>query len=130
MRHTESSVCVTCVTGAVLVQQRGQMVTLQQKQQVSYTDQSLGTAVEVDPVGVTAWQQQILVFHDEPLGRVIDEVNRYWHGRIIVANAGLGRRLVTARFKLDHLDEAITQIELVFGANVVRLPGGIVILNT
>jgi transmembrane sensor len=130
MRRNASLVCITCVTGAVLVEHRGRPATLQQSQQVSYTDEGLGPAVEVDPVGVTAWQQGILVFHDEPLGRVIEEVNRYWPGRIIVANANLGKRLVTARFKLDHLDDAITQIQLVFHANVTRLPGGMVVLSS
>lgn len=130
MRRSGSSVCVTCVTGAVLVEQRGHPVTLQQRQQVSYADEGMGPAVEVDPAGVMAWQEGILVFHDEPLGRVIEEVNRYWPGRIIVANANLGKRLVTARFKLDHLEDAITQIQLVFRANVTRLPGGVVVLSS
>lgn len=130
MRRSGSSVCVTCVTGAVLVEQRGRPVTLQQRQQVSYADEGMGPAVEVDPAGVMAWQEGILVFHDQPLGRVIEEVNRYWPGRIIVANANLGKRLVTARFKLDHLEDAITQIQLVFRANVTRLPGGVVVLSS
>jgi transmembrane sensor len=130
IRRTGSSVCVTCLTGAVLVEQRGQPVTLRQRQQVSYADQGLGPSVEVDPAGVTAWQEGILVFHDEPLGRVIEEVNRYWPGRIIVTNADLGRRLVTARFKLDHLDDAIAQIQLVFRAKVTRLPAGVVVLSS
>jgi transmembrane sensor len=130
MRRGGSLVCVTCVTGAVLVEQRGRRVILRQRQQVSYTDEGLGAAIEIDPAGVTAWQEGILVFHDEPLGRVIEEVNRYWRGRIIVANANLGKRLVTARFKLDHLEDAITQIQLVFRANVTRLPGGVVVLSS
>jgi transmembrane sensor len=130
MRRNGSAVCVTCVSGTVVVEQRGRPVTLSQRQQVSYTDDGLGPALEVDPAGVTAWQQGILAFHDEPLGRVVDEINRYWPGRIIVANANLGKRLVTARFKLDHLDDAITQIQLVFHANVTRLPGGVVVLSS
>jgi transmembrane sensor len=130
MRRSGASVCVTCVTGVVLVEYRGRPVRLQQRQQVSYSDEGMGTPVEVDPVGVTAWQDGILVFHDEPLGRVIEEVNRYWPGRIIVANANLGERLVTARFKLDHLEDVITQIKLVFHANVTRLPGGVVVLSS
>ena len=129
IRRAGSSVCVTCVAGAVLVEQRGG-VTLRPGRQVSYADRGLGAAVEVDPSRVTAWQEGILLFHDEPLGRVVDEVNRYWPGRIIVADADLGRRLVTARFKLGHLDDAITQIQLVFRASVTRLPGGIVVLSS
>ena len=129
MRRNGSSVCVTCVNGAVLVEQGGSPVTLSQGQQVSYAEAGLGVATEIDPALVTAWQNGILNFHNEPLGRVIAEVNRYWPGRIIVTNADLERRLVTARFKLDRLDDAITQIQLVFRAKVVRLPGGVVVLS-
>ncbi len=129
MRAAESSVCVTCVAGEILVKLRGQAVTLRQREQVTYTDRELRAIVEVDPAGVTSWQQGVLIFHDEPLDRVVEEVNRYWTGRIIVANADLAKRLVTARVKLDHLDDAITQIGLVFHANVTRLPGGIVVLR-
>jgi transmembrane sensor len=131
MRCNGSSVRVTCIAGAIQVEQRGRPVSrLLKGQQVVYTDQGLTSAAEVDPAAVTAWQDGILVFHDEPLGRVIEEINRYWPGRIIVSNAGLGKRLVTARFKLDHLEDAITQIQLVFGANVTRLPGGVVVLSS
>lgn len=130
MRRSGAAVCVTCMRGAILVEHRGRPVKLQQRQQISYSDAGMGTLVEVDPAGVTAWRDGILVFHDEPLGHVIEEVNRYWPGRIIVANAKLGERLVTARFKLDHLEDAITQIKLVFHANVTRLPGGVVVLSS
>ena len=129
MRRTGASVCVTCVNGTVLVEHRGRPVTLSHGQQVSYAEAGLGPAAEIDPALVTAWQNGILNFHNEPLGRVIAEVNRYWPGRIIVTSADLERRLVTARFKLDRLDDAITQIQLVFRAKVVRLPGGVVVLS-
>ena len=37
---------------------------------------------------------------------------------MLVPVEALGRRLVTACFKLDHLDDAIIQVQLVFRADV------------
>lgn len=130
MRCSGSSVCVTCLSGEVHVEQRGRSVTVQPRQQVSYTAEGLGEAVAVDPAGVITWRDGVLVFHNVPLADVIDEVNRYRPGRIIIVNSSLGRRLVTARFKLDRLQEVITQVQQVFGASTIRLPGGIVLLKS
>ena len=40
-----------------------------------------------------------------------------WREMLVPVEA-LGRRLVTACFKLDHLDDAIIQVQLVFRADV------------
>jgi transmembrane sensor len=130
MRYSASSVGVTCLAGAVQVEQRGRAVSVQQRQQVSYSERGLGEAIVVDPDRVTAWRNGVLVFHNVPLTDVIEEVNRYRPGRIIIVDARLGRRLVTARFKLDRLQEVITQVQEVFGASVTTLPGGIVVMRS
>jgi transmembrane sensor len=130
MRCGAASVDVTCLAGTVQVEQRGQIVTVQEGQQVSYTESGLGEAVTVDPAGVTAWRNGALVFHNVPLTNVIEEVNRYRPGRILIVDGRLGRRLVTARFKLDRLSEVITEVQEVFGASVTRLPGEIILLRS
>jgi ferric-dicitrate binding protein FerR (iron transport regulator) len=45
----------------------------------------------------------VLVFHDAPLARVIDEINRYRPGVLVLLNPSLGRRKVQARFTLAQL---------------------------
>lgn len=130
VRYSGGVVCITCVAGTVQVARRAQSVTAQPRQQVSYTNRGLGEAVTVDPAGVTAWRQGVLAFHDVPLDEVIEEVNRYRRGRILVMDAGLGRRRVTARFKLDRLQDAVTLVREVFGARVTSLPGGILLLTS
>ena len=47
----------------------------------------LGDVIGVDTVVVTAWRDGVLVFRNTPLVRVIEEVNRYRPGRIILAAA-------------------------------------------
>ena len=130
MRYIASSVCITCLTGSVEVEHQGRTVSVAARQQVSYSDDRIGEATDIDPTAVAAWRRGVLIFHNEPLGQVIEEVNRYRPGRIIVTDANLNRRLVSARFRLDRLQEVITQVQQVFGANVTNLPGGIILLSS
>jgi transmembrane sensor len=129
VRRNGSDICVTCLEGSVLVQQEGRSATLQKKQQVVYDDRNLGHVQDVDPVIVTAWREGELLFQNERLARVIEEVNRYRPGRIILVNDALGQRRFTAQFKLDRLEVVITQLKATFGARVVSLPGGVVLVS-
>lgn len=129
VRYAAPSVCVTCLAGSVRIDYRGHAVILRERQQIAYADGVLDGLSTVDPGEVTSWRDGVLIFHNEPLARVIDEVNRYRPGRIIVTSSRLGERLVTARFKLARLQDVITQVQQVFGANVIRLPGGVVLLT-
>ncbi|MFG3757292.1 hypothetical protein ACGE32_33645, partial [Klebsiella pneumoniae] len=94
-----------------------------------YRRGGLGAVTAVDPTVVTAWRSGYLMFRKEPLDRVIAEVNRYRPGRIVLLDATLGRGLVTARFKLDRLDDVMIQVHEVFGARVRNLPGGVVLIG-
>ncbi|MFX8723624.1 hypothetical protein ABTM71_19355, partial [Acinetobacter baumannii] len=64
-----------------------------------------------------------------PLSQVIDEINRYRSGKIILLNADLGRLPLDATFRLDRIEEAVPKIAHVFGARVRTLPGGVVLLS-
>jgi transmembrane sensor len=85
--------------------------------------------VTVDPAVVSAWQQGVLVFRSDPLSRVIDEVNRYRSGRIVLVNEELGRRQVFASFRIDRIEDVVPRLQAVFGMRVRSLPGGIVLLS-
>lgn len=78
---------------------------------------------------VAAWQRGLLIFREEPLVNVLAEVNRYWQGRIILLNADLGQRRVTARIELARVGEVISYVRSVLGAQVRSLPGGVVLLS-
>jgi len=129
VRCDGSVTSVTCVAGNVRVAVADQEVFLGASQQVVYQRGGLGAVTAVDPTVVTAWRSGYLMFRKEPLDRVIAEVNRYRPGRIVLLDAALGRGLVTARFKLDRLDDVMTQVHEVFGARVRTLPGGLVLIG-
>src|SRR5262249_46398220 len=129
MRCDGAAVCVTCLDGRVEVAQGGHSMVLQQTEQVSYTENGFGPAASIDPVMVAGWQAGNLYFRNETLSSVVDEVNRYRPGRIVLMNRALGQRRVTAHFKLDRLEVIITQLRESFGARVTALPAGIVLIS-
>ncbi|MEZ0222820.1 MAG: FecR domain-containing protein [Tardiphaga sp.] len=129
VRNDVSSVCVTCLEGDLRVEHLGQTATARSRQQIVYTASNLGAAVDVDPEAVTAWERGLLVFRNDPLARVIEEVNRYRAGKIILMRAELGRRPVLATFRIDRIDEVVPRLQAVFGVEVTTLPGGIVLVS-
>lgn len=129
VRHEQQGTCVTCLDGELRVDRQSSKVELRRGQQVRYAALGLGMPISVDPVEVTAWQQGLLIFHDTSLGGVVEEINRYRPGRVMVTNAELGRRLVNGRFRIDNVDGILTMFQQIFGAKATHLPGGIVILS-
>jgi transmembrane sensor len=129
IRCDASVVSVTCISGLVRVQYRDRQVALPEKQQVSYGGGEMSAVRTIDPAVVTAWQEGYLMFRKEPLVNVIAEINRYWPGRIVLLDTKLGQSLVTARFKLDRLNDVLVQVREVFGAPVRTLPGGVVLIG-
>jgi transmembrane sensor len=128
-RCLDGVVSVTCLDGVVTVEQNHSTVQLHKAEQVTYSSAGLQQSVPVDAVQVTAWQTGLLIFRDRPLASVVDEVNRYRPGKIIITNAELKRRLVNGTFQLDKLGNFVDQVEQLFGARITSLPGGVVLLS-
>jgi len=120
---------VSCLSGFVDVDYQGHAATVRARQQVAYAAHDLGRVVAVEPEIVAGWRDGLLIFQNERLLRVIDEVNRYRSGRIVLINAELGERRISARFKLARLDAVLTQFQEVFGAKATSLGGGFVLLS-
>jgi ferric-dicitrate binding protein FerR (iron transport regulator) len=131
VRLDGGEVCVTCLQGAARVAVHDRLIELGRAQQVVYGGAAMATpvAVSADPATVTAWRQRELVFDDERLAKVVDEINRYRPGRLVLMNDGLGERKVQARFSLDQLADVIALIRDAYGAKVTALPGGVVLLS-
>jgi transmembrane sensor len=96
---------------------------------VAYSGAGIQASVPVDATQVASWRVGLLIFRDRPLADVVDEVNRYRAGKIVITNPELGRRLVNGTFQLDRLAHFVTQVAQLFGARVISLPGGVVLLS-
>lgn len=122
-------VSVSCLEGAVSVEQDAFVLRIGKDEQVSYGADGIMRSSRIDPRRVTAWQEGLLIFHDAPLAEVVEEVNRYRPGKIIIATTDLSRRIVDGVFRVDRLDVLVEQVKRLFGARAITLPGGVVLLG-
>ncbi|AJO78361.1 FecR domain-containing protein [Pseudomonas sp. MRSN 12121] len=129
VRNTDHSVCVTCIDGALQVEVGGRLIRLDSGRQLTYDSQRVGEPKAVDPTTVIAWREQVLVFDNATLNTVIDEINRYRPGMLVLLNAELGKRKVQARFNLNQLAGVALLIRDAYGAKCTELPGGVVLLS-
>lgn len=131
IRHTGRDACVTCLSGDVLVSGEGSgaRVTVPAGAQVTYGSAGLGEVMRADADEVTAWRRSLLVFNQTPLATVIDEVNRYRPGKIVLTSRELGKTRVQASLSTRRLDDLIALIRDGYGVEVTHLPGGIVLLG-
>ncbi|MEW6438756.1 MAG: FecR domain-containing protein [Pseudomonadota bacterium] len=129
IRYQDSDVRVACISGSVEVEHGGRAIIVAAAEQVVYGARGMSGIGAADPDAVTAWQKGLLVFRQSPLESVIDEVNRYRPGQIILLNQALGQHLIDARFRLDHLENVITYLRQAFDARIVELPGGVVLVS-
>jgi ferric-dicitrate binding protein FerR (iron transport regulator) len=122
-------VCVTCLAGRLRVAQAGNDAELAAGQQLRYRPEHFGLTRTVARSDVSAWRQRLLVFKQSTLAEVVDEVNRYRPGKLILNSDALKLTRVQASFSLDRLDDVIALIQDAYGARVTRLPGGIVLFG-
>ncbi|MDR2308476.1 MAG: DUF4880 domain-containing protein [Paucimonas sp.] len=129
VREDDDGVCVTCLSGELRIAALGQVEALPAGRQLRYGAQRIGAAQPFDASQVMAWRERMLVFRDAPLAQVIDEINRYRPGRLVLLNPSLGRRRVQARFSFDQLPQAAELIRSAYGARCLELPGGVVLVS-
>jgi ferric-dicitrate binding protein FerR (iron transport regulator) len=129
LRNTDQQVCVTCLDGAVEVDVEGRSLRLESGQQVTYDARQVGSVQSVDTAAVMNWRQQVLVFNGATLSQMIDEINRYRPGMLLLLNRELGQRRVQARFSLDQLAGVALLIRDAYGVKCTELPGGVVVLS-
>ncbi|THF60440.1 FecR family protein [Pseudothauera rhizosphaerae] len=129
VRHVDGKACVTCIEGAVRVEHPAGTRVLQARQQVRYDAVAVGSVASVEPAAATAWREGVLVFSQTPLADVIDEINRYRTGRVMLMNDRVRNRPVSGRFAIVELDMALWQLQESFDLRARTLPAGVLILS-
>lgn len=74
-----------------------------------------------------AWRRGKLIFENKPLGEVIDELNRFYSGRIQILDASLAELKVNSVFSIEDPLLALDALESSLNLKSVRL-GGMVII--
>ncbi|GAB7537867.1 FecR family protein [Burkholderia sp. 3C] len=129
VRRMDGHVCVTCMSGSVeLVHPAGRR-TLAADQQVIYDDRGVQAVSRADTGAATAWRRGVLVFDDVPLSNVVEQINRYRPGKVILRNPSLGENRMQAQFPIARVDSVIDMLGHMYGARITRLPGNIVLVS-
>ncbi len=128
IRHTGGEVQVCCLSGSAELDHPQRRVVMHAAQQLSYDDRTVHAREPFDADNM-AWRRGLLLFDDMPLAQVVDEINRYRPGRLVLRNDELGRRRVQAQFSTRDFDEALALIRDLYGAQITYLPGNIVLLS-
>jgi transmembrane sensor len=127
IRKDGPSVSVSCIAGTVDVSCEERNVSIRAGQQVTYDARGTREVVAFDPDAITAWQRGLLIFRRVPLSDVVDEVNRYRAGRIILLDRAMRQRLVVATFRIDRIDDVVDFISRAMNIPIRSLPGGVVL---
>jgi len=122
---------VTVSEGRVRVYTEGaenQAVELTAGLQASGDEQGVGPVLRVDAQQALAWRSGLLVFNLQPLSAVVDELNRYLPGKIMVADPRIRKRIVSGAFDLTRPRDILTAIEKTMGLSSLNLSGALTLL--
>lgn len=97
-------------------------------QQVAYRQGRLGPVMSADMLEALAWQRGQLIFNRQPLPEVIDEVNRYRRGRILLLNPALKGHIVSGVFDTTDPNAALDGIKATLKIRSLRLSERLVLL--
>lgn len=130
VRRTTEAVVVTVTEGVVDVSapgaHAGSPTRVHAGQRVWYSSNGVSQIEPVDIPTVTAWQRGKLIFEAAPLTTVLEEINRYRPGRVVLLNETLAYHRVSGVFELDRLDTAVTTIEQTLPVTTIRLTNRLV----
>lgn len=104
-------------------------VRVAQGQSVTYDAKSLSAPVAADLNALTAWRRGKLVFDDRPLGQVIEQINRYREGKILIVDPRLRDFRVSGIFDIARPDSVLSAIEHILPVRSVRLTRYLVLLS-
>lgn len=130
VRHQGTGVQVTCSEGSVAVERSGaEQTRLIAGQQLRYDERNISQPSQVDTTQVLAWRQGSLVFKNRPLQELVDELNRYRPGRVIIADASIAQMPVSGVFHLQQPEQVLAHIEQTLALRSTHLPAGLTVLR-
>jgi len=129
VKHLDGRVSVTCLDGRLRIEHPAGHRVLQAQQQALYNEQSISSITGIDPEAVSAWRRGELVFKQTPLAAVVEEINRYRPGRVVLMADTVRNKTLSARFMVDRLDLALMQIQHSFDLTARSFPAGMLVLS-
>lgn len=124
----DGRVCVSCLQGRAVVRLQSHH-SLPAGQQLVYDDAGLQLQQPVQQDHVSAWRDGILSFSDVPLHEVIEEINRYRPGRVVLRNSSLALEPVRMVVSIHKTGLAVDMLAELYDMNQTKLPGNIILLS-
>lgn len=120
---------VTVASGAVDVAADSDEVQLTPAQQASYGPEGMSETRTVDLMEILAWRRGQIVVHQEPLAKVIDELNRYHSGKIFIIDPAIREHKVTGAFRVDRPGAVLAAIKEILDVQAIHLSEYLVLLH-
>lgn len=120
---------VACVSGQVNCEGGDQPILLRANEQVTIASNGTTQRAAIEGHKATAWRQGLLIFEGAPLAEVVDQINLYRTGRIVLTNASLGTLPVNAVFHTNRIEDAVPQIEQLLNLRARPIAGGVVLMS-
>lgn len=120
---------VTCVSGSLECDAAGQRVAIAADQAVTLTAAGQVRRDRVDGRREAAWRRGQLIFEGAPLSEVVDQINLYRSGRVVLNDSSLGVMPVNAVFHTNQMDAAVSQLEQLLGIRARSMGAGVVLLG-
>ena len=99
-------------------------------EQVSIDPAAAVVAVkQVASEAVVGWQEGRLEFVDEPLGMVIETINRYSHREIVITDKAINEFRFSGTVSRDHIDEWVFALAEIFPVDVRRVGNETVLIS-
>lgn len=98
-------------------------------QQVVYGEGSAQPLHAVDSEAQLAWRQGWLNYYKAPLADVVQDLGRYYPGRILLLNDELGKRRVSGSFASKNPQAVLSSLQGVMGFEQHQVLGHLIILR-
>lgn len=96
---------------------------------VEYGAGQLAQVQAFDPASGFAWRQRQLVFLQQPLAEVVDQLNRYWPGQTLVLGEALRQRKVSGVFDIDKPEAVLKALSHTLGLQASEYAGYLRVLR-
>ncbi|MEP9404084.1 FecR family protein [Sphingomonas silueang] len=120
-RRDDDLTVVTVSRGRVGVTSGARDAVLVPDRQIAFGPQGLGRIRAVDASLETAWTRGRLIMENRPLSQILEELDRYRAGRILLLNAEAGERRINAVIDLDRTDSWLTALASSQGLKLTTL---------
>jgi transmembrane sensor len=109
--------------------ERSPVILKEGEQVFFYHGQGMGEVHTVDTNTESSWQRGKVIFEGKPLAEVVDELNRYRRGRIVILNSTLRPLKVTGVFDVADPDAALRTIHRTLSIHETSLSPYFVLLH-